>query len=331
MFCWLHLLIRERPVKEDGRMKSHWYKGALGKCSGGRFAGRYAMVATVTGLASVLLATPASVYAYESCPAALDRVRQHSVTADETLASVAADYNLQLDTLVRFNPSVGSAAQSSLSPGTELTIPPFNGQVVSAGQGDTWQSLAERHGSRADLLFEVNGCVGELPSQVFVPGANLIAPTAGQPRTLQLSGYPLSKPADIVLSYGWQPHSTRNELVFNSGLAFTIPEPLEVRAVGPGTVAFVGEREGFGQLLVINHAQGLQTRYANLSDISVEVGQPVAEEMVVGAVGSANSVNGEATQASAAATYLYFEVRTNSASGWIAQDPGKYLPALELR
>jgi len=283
------------------------------------FSTRRWLLAIAASLSPALGPMVSPVSATESCSAALDQMQRHRVTTTETLASVAAEYNLQPETLVRFNPGIGSTAGAALPSGTELTIPPFNGRVVAATPGDSWQSIAERHGSRADLLFEVNGCVAELPSRVFVPGANLIAPTAGQPRTLQLPGYPLSESADIALSYGWQPHSTRNELVFNSGVAFTIPEPMTVRAVGPGTVAFVGEREGYGQLLVINHEQGLQTRYANLSDISVEVGQPVAEEMVVGGVGAAE------------ATYLYFEVRTNSASGWIAQDPGKYLPALELR
>ncbi|MGD1866348.1 MAG: peptidoglycan DD-metalloendopeptidase family protein [Phormidesmis sp.] len=285
-------------------------------------------VAITSSLTPILLLAASPALANESCPAALDQLQQYPVGTNETLASVAANYNLQPETLVRFNPDIGSAFQAALSPGTALTVPPFNGQVVAAGQGDSWQSLAERYGSRADLLFEVNGCVATLPSRVFVPGVNLIAPTAGQPRTFQLPGYPLSESADIALSYGWQPHSTRNELVFNSGVAFTISEQMEVRAVGQGTVAFVGQREGYGQLLVINHEQGLQTRYANLSDISVEVGQPVAQEMVVGSVGR---LEASAIERAASATYLYFEVRTNSASGWIAQDPGKYLPALELR
>ena len=60
---------------------------------------------------------------------------------------------------------------------------------------------------------------------------------------------------------------------------------MEVRSVGPGTVAFVGDREGYGQLLVINHPEGLQTRYANLSDISVSTGQAVSETTVIGSVG----------------------------------------------
>lgn len=270
---------------------------------------------------------PQRAIANESCPAALEQFRRHSATGNESVSSIAATYNLFPQTLVRFNPAIGSA-DAVPSAGTQLQIPPFNGRVIEVAPGETWASLAERYGSRADLLFEINGCVSQLPSQIFLPGASPITATASGQNSFQLQGYPLSQPADIALSYGWQPHSERNELVFNSGLAFSVPTPMDVQSVGAGTVAFVGEREGYGQLLVINHEQGLQTRYANLSDISVSVGQSVAESMVVGSVGEPTADDGEATSTP---TYLYFEVRTNSASGWIAQDPGKYVPALELR
>lgn len=289
-----------------------------------RFFSRYLASLSFVAIAvgSLGYAFPRQAIASESCPAALERFRRHTTAQGETLGSIAATYNLFPETLARFNPSVGGSASTVLSVGSELLVPPFNGRVVNVEQGDSWPSLAERYESRADLLFEVNGCVSEMPSRIFIPGANPITPTASRPTSAQLSGYPLSQTADIALSYGWQPHPSRDELVFNGGLAFNVSTPMAVQSVGSGTVAFVGEREGYGRLLVINHDQGLQTRYANLSDISVSVGQSVAESTVVGSVGEA---------ASASPTYLYFEVRTNSASGWIAQDPGKYVPALELR
>ncbi len=305
------------------RPKSHpqrsWH---LAGCSLVAIIGSFAYVAPHAAI--LLWHVPA--LASEACPAAISQFRRHTVTANETLANIATTYNLSPETLVRFNPLIGGSSGSSsnapLASGTELTVPPFNGQVINVNAGESWQSLAERYGSRADLLFEVNGCVSELPNRIFVPGARLTATTASQPVTLQLSGYPLSQTTSIASSYGWQPHPSRDELVFNGGVAFAVPRPMSVQAVGTGTVAFVGEREGYGRLLVINHEQGLQTRYANLTDISVTVGQSVAESTVVGQVGS---------EESSTPTYLYFEVRTNSANGWIAQDPGRYLPALELR
>lgn len=248
-----------------------------------------------------------------SCPAALEQIQRYQVTAGDTLASLAATYRLQPTTLRHFNPGIGEGA---LAAGTTLLIPPFNGVSASVTRGESWQSLADRYSSRADLLFEINGCVSEVPSRIFVPGAIAAQPPA---ETVQLPGYPLDRPASITLSYGWQPSASQNELVFNSGIAFAIPTAQAVRPVESGTVAFAGDREGYGQLVVVNHAQGLQTRYANLSDISVTVGQTVTANTSLGSVGGSEP------------TYLYFEVRANSDSGWVAQDPGKYLPALELR
>jgi murein DD-endopeptidase MepM/ murein hydrolase activator NlpD len=256
------------------------------------------------------------------CPAALEQLRNHTVASGDTLASVASTYRLSSSTLTQFNPGVGSR----LSPGAVLVIPPFNGAVVNVAAGESWQSLAKQYGSRADLLFEVNGCVADVPRRIFVPsalgsgGPEAIA-TRPTPQTLV---YPLAEFATIVRGYGWQPHPTRDELVFNSGIAFNITEPNEVLCATQGTVAFAGAQEGYGQLVVINHEQGLQTRYANLSNVSVSVGQSVATGAVIGSVGESGV--GEASEP----TFLYFEVRTNSASGWIAQDPGKYVPDLGL-
>lgn len=252
-----------------------------------------------------------------SCPAALDQMQTHRVAAGDTLASVAAAYRLQPTTLTRFNPQIGSSASSGLAAGASLVIPPFDGLVASVSAGESWQSLAERYSSRADLLFEINGCTATVPSRIFIPG-NLAA-VGNRPVVAQLSGYPLASPADIAISYGWQPHTDRNELVFNSGIAFAIPTPNTAVAVASGTVAFAGERAGYGLMVVINHDQGLQTRYANLSDLSVALGQTVNTATPIGPVGKD------------APGYLYFEVRTNSTAGWVAEDPGKYVPALELR
>jgi len=254
----------------------------------------------------------------ESCPAALSRLQRHQTVTGETLATIAARYNLRPTTLARFNGGLNSSASATVPTGYEVVIPPFDGQVVAAPVGSSWLTLAEQYNTQADLLFEVNGCVSQVPSRVFIPGSSRMM-TASSTAAIQLPGYPLAQPANIQLSYGWQPHPSRDEVVFNSGLAFGVPTPTEVKAVGPGTVAFVGQREGYGLLLVINHEQGLQTRYANLSEVSVSVGQAVSTQTTVGKVGSSE------------ASYLYFEVRQNSPSGWIAQDPGEYLPALELR
>ncbi|MEM9091370.1 MAG: M23 family metallopeptidase [Cyanobacteria bacterium P01_F01_bin.53] len=260
------------------------------------------------------------------CPAALERSTNHTVSSGETLENISAQYRLQPTVLASFNPGVGNTPAA----GTTLIVPPFNGLLVSASAGDSWQSLAERYGSRADILFEINGCLSALPSRVFIPSANPIAAAPTRTAVVQLPGYPLAQPADIVRSYGWQPSETRDELVFNNGIAFAANGPTEVLSVENGTVAFAGAQEGYGLLVVVNHAQGIQTRYANLSDISVAVGQSVTTDTPVGSIEPSPSGPNQGASANTP-SYLYFEVRTNSASGWVAENPGRYLPTLQLR
>lgn len=247
------------------------------------------------------------------CPdSALSQVRIHRTEAGESMGTVAAQYGLLPTTLVAMNPTI--PAQGVLPVGQVVAVPPFNGTVVQVDNGQTWQSLAERHGIRADVLFEVNGCPGQVPRQVFIPGGNARIAAV----TPVVLGYPLPAPAAVVLSYGWQPHPQRDELVFNSGIALAAAPNTEVRAAADGTVAFVGNQNG-AVMLVLNHSDGLQTRYGNLAAVDLAVGAQVNKNSTLGAVA------GDLKD-----SFVYFEVRTNSTEGWIARDPGQYLLDLEL-
>ncbi len=248
------------------------------------------------------------------CPqAALAQVVRHRAETGETLSTVADQYGLLPATLRAMNPDLPS--QGVLPAGQTIEVPPFNGVVVQVDAGQTWQTLAERHGARADLLFEVNGCPSTLPSRVFVPDSNrAVADT----ESVSLN-YPLPAPANLVLSYGWQPHPQRDELVFNSGIALAAMPGTEVTAAANGIVAFVGDKNGT-LMVVVNHRNGLQTRYGNLGNVAFVVGDAVTEGSRLG------NVAGESAE-----SFMYFEVRTNSSEGWIARNPGLYLSELDLQ
>ncbi|NER79162.1 MAG: M23 family metallopeptidase [Leptolyngbya sp. SIO1D8] len=261
------------------------------------------------------------------CPSpALSRIQTHQVAAGETLEGIAASYNLLPVTLLGMNPSFQPDALTS---GTMLRIPPFNGIEVSVPEGTTWDDLATTYQLRADILFEVNGCPETMPSRIFVPGVNWFPgiesaelPSAERLDNDPLTGYPLSEPATIVMNFGWQPHPDRDELIFSNGVTLDGAYRSTVLAVGEGTVAYVGEEDTFGTLIVINHAQGFQTRYAYIRDVQVNAGDRVsAGQTIASALPNADPVS----------AMLYFEVRTNSALGWVARDPGDYIPALAVR
>jgi murein DD-endopeptidase MepM/ murein hydrolase activator NlpD len=266
---------------------------------------------------------PTAVTAAPLCPsAALDRLIQHRVAADETLDSIARRYRLIPATIMGFNPSTrnGSAAV-----GSTLTIPPFNGIRIDVPPGTTLKALAAQYKVRADVLFELNGCQPS-PRVAFIPGVNWSPTTGGSS-----SPAPIAKPAidlqspfaqrtNILLGYGWKLRSATDssQVALHSGIDLAADPGTAVLAAGAGTIAFVGPKDSYGQLVVINHAQGYQTRYAQLASIQVTLGQTVTVGQTIGTVGQTG-------QPSSPEAHLHFELRSNSPLGWVAEDPTRIL------
>lgn len=271
-------------------------------------------------------AIPARSLAQACQTPALARVTRHAIVPGETLASIARQYNLLPATLMGFNPNLRSGRAPV---GSQILIPPFNGIRAEVPPGKTWREVAKTYRVRPDVLFEVNGCQAA-PNVVFVPGVNWspIAPTNQTPPREAgqvLAGSPLAvaQPA-VLLGYGYQVQSGTSQVAFHSGidLAATIGTP--VQSVGTGTIAFAGTQGVYGNLVVINHAEGLQTRYAQLSQIRVKVGQRVNRGQVIGNVG----ISG---RPSSPQPHLHFEVRSRSNLGWVAENPSVILKNLNAQ
>src|SRR5262249_59384569 len=59
-----------------------------------------------------------------------------------------------------------------------------------------------------------------------------------------------------------------------------------VRATATGHVSIAGREGGYGNMVEINHGNGLATRYGHLSAIDVKIGQLVRIGEVIGRIGS---------------------------------------------
>ena len=65
-----------------------------------------------------------------------------------------------------------------------------------------------------------------------------------------------------------------------------------VIAAGAGRVTFAGSRAGYGRLVVIDHGDGYESRYAHLGRIAVRVGAPVGRGDILGEVGVSGTATG---------------------------------------
>jgi len=250
-------------------------------------------------------------------PPVLERLNSHKVVAGETLESIAAQYNLVPATLTNLNPGLKEGVTPSV--GSEVLIPPFNGIRIQVPAGSSWKDLATAYGVRAELLFEVNGCKTQPQQLVFLPGVNW-SEEGNQPKDnyTGFAGYPLPSVAPVGLSYGWQQNSGDEQVEFHPGIDLVADIGTPVLSVDAGTVAFAGEQGNYGNLVVVNHQGGRQSRYAHLASVMAKVGQQVQSGDTLGTVG--NTGVPDISQ-----PHLHFEVRYNSSLGWVAQDPELHL------
>ncbi|AFZ26401.1 metalloendopeptidase-like membrane protein [Cylindrospermum stagnale PCC 7417] len=273
------------------------------------------------GLVSTLPKPKSANAATAACPTpALSRFQRHKVARGETLESIAQRYNLIPATIIGMNPVLNNG---TVAVGSELQIPPYNGIVVEVPRGQTWRQVAAKYRVRADALFEVNGCQNN-PRVVFVPGVNSLPNRAViQSRTpttpaIKISGYPLPEATTVALAYGWQINPATGEVFFHSGVDLLAEVGTSVFAIAPGTVVFANNQNTYGNLVIINHSGGLQSRYAQLDSIKVAVGQQVQKGDLLGTAGTTG-------QPTSTQPHLHFEMRSSSSLGWVAEDPKGYL------
>lgn len=133
----------------------------------------------------------------------------------------------------------------------------------------------------------------------------------------------LGKPAVIqglLVSYagkiprGGQYKFLRADGRVHKGIDVFAPEGTAVAAAERGRVEYSGIIQGFGEVVVVDHPQfGVRSLYAHLSKRYVAVGQEVAQNDLVGAVGrTANDPDGCGRYFCSSAPHLHFEVITDA-------------------
>jgi len=128
---------------------------------------------------------------------------------------------------------------------------------------------------------------------------------------------PFANPApgrQITSLFGNRVDPFFGKLAMHAGIDFREPPGSNVIATGAGVVIYAGTAGGYGNMVEIDHGNGISTRYGHLSKILVQKGDKVREGDEIALSGSTGRSTGP---------HLHYEVRRNSQ----AVDPLRFLNA----
>lgn len=249
------------------------------------------------------------------------------VPAGATLYQISESYRVNLRDLIDANalePPFG------LNEGQSLTLPPPNTYTVE--RGDTLFAIARAHSIQPRSLALLNDM--REPYEI-APGDVLILPgsardwragQSGQSQASSSSANVASRPrgpeptgpaprfawpaaGNVIDGFGPKEAGRRND---GLNIAANAGDP--VTATADGLVVYAGsELAGYGQLILVKHADGWVSAYAHNQEILVAPEQTVAQGQVIARAGSTGAV--ETPQ-------LHFELRRDGRP----VDPATALP-----
>jgi murein DD-endopeptidase MepM/ murein hydrolase activator NlpD len=279
----------------------------------------------------------------------LPQVRTYTVQAGDTLLGLSRRYGVDASTLARTNdipapypvrlgqvlilpPAVQTATAQALVPvsppaagppaavtGEPLAAPPSASSVAPPPSATGREAAIRGVPPPASAPLQA---APPAPSQPAPPSSlpaeppqTAVAPPAPEApaalpdpaRTGRGFAWPVRGP--VLVGYGPGANGTQND-----GINIAAPLGTPVLAANDGVVAYAGnELRGFGNLILLKHADGWTTAYAHCESIAVKRGERVKRGQAIARVGATGAV---------AEPQLHFELRR----GTRALDPQSYLP-----
>lgn len=116
------------------------------------------------------------------------------------------------------------------------------------------------------------------------------------------SGNPLKKEAHINSPFGMRIHPVSGVKKLHEGIDIKLSVGDDVMSTAIGRVVFAGKKNGYGNVVIVEHMYGFQTAYAHLDKIYVKYGEIVGKGKVIAAGGNSGLSTGP---------HLHYEVRYN--------------------
>ena len=220
----------------------------------------------------------------------------HKVRAGETLWDIARSYGITVDSILSSNNIPNS---NRIQVGQELQILTVKGVLHPVAYGESLWEIAERYKVPMEEIIKANNIVDASRIQ---PNDKLVIPGATQlliKDVLVING-------QLQKAFDW-PARARISSPFgprwggmHNGIDIAIVTGTPVKAAADGKVIYSGVNGGYGIMVIIDHGNGVETRYAHHSRNVVKVGDSVHRGQVIAYSGNTGNSTGP---------HLHFEIR----------------------
>lgn len=241
-----------------------------------------------------------------------DSVVEYAIQPGDTLGGIAARFNISTQTLVWEN---NLTINSTLQVGQKMRILPVSGLSYKVKKGDTVARIARLLQAKSEDIVEFNniddfrlvvGVViivpgGKKTTSERLPSSRLAAP--GVARGRYVGGTPPPSLRNVGGGMVWPTtirYITQYFRLRHPGLDIAGPTGTPIYAADDGVVVASGwNRGGYGYMVLLDHGNGLTTRYGHNSRLFVEVGERVSKGQTISLIGSTGRSTG---------SHLHFEV-----------------------
>lgn len=234
--------------------------------------------------------------------------KTYMVARGDTLYSISKKYNIDMTSLSRLN---DLREPYTLNVGQVLALPETLSENTK-GVTDSGSSsgITSGYSYKRSSGTKVASKSTDKPQKVAASQKTIARKTPRKTvSTYRKSKFLWPVKGTVVSNFGAVGKGRRND-----GINIKAATGTNVKAADKGVVAYAGnELKGFGNLVLIKHADGYITAYAHNERLYVKKGQKVLRGEKIATVGSTGSVN---------TSQLHFEVR----AGKKAVNPRSYLP-----
>jgi murein DD-endopeptidase MepM/ murein hydrolase activator NlpD len=218
----------------------------------------------------------------------------HVVNRGDTLLGIARRNHVSAAELAKAN---GLDPQAKLKLGMKLTVPGAKAAAVAPAQPG---AVAASTAPATKMAAAAGGPQQSARlAQATTTPADMETPVKAAEATGALPTFRWPVRGKVITSYGAKTNGKAND-----GINLAVPEGTPVKAAEDGVVAYSGnELKGYGNLVLVRHANGYVTAYAHASELLVKRGDTIKRGQIIAKSGQSGEVG---------SPQLHFEIRKGS-------------------